>query len=613
MKSDPDKLSVRSCLADGWMLFRKNIFVVIIFAVLMFVAMPLRELLLFEIRWLLVDYRSEIWGWPSNVIPPMYVFPQSLILISIQLLTDLVLGFIILCSMTLVASRSLLRLGRKDHSFKSAYQLMRINAKRLMKVWLFVYVMMISPIYIQKLFGEIGFFVFTRLGTDALRLLGVVQSILVYVLLIIVFVITVIYPYMICHILSGTSGGVIRNSFKTARQTWRLLFKLGVIYFAIYAPVTFLGTFRFFFNDAFHQMTAFFNDLNLGILSIALFPLLWFLQMITIVVLLRVLQVTVMSALFFNVQKEDAFAEVEEESLEMLFSDSDAEAATTISEMFDYRIAPSFDFDKAGEFHCGLARVRKQFAFGMGKWGYVDQDGQLIIPHRYNDAGNFSDGIAVVKRGRRKYYIDQSSAVVIDVAYDEADAFQEGLARVKIGVKEGFIDHEGDLQALPYETICGFSEGLAPVYDGTKWLYIDKTMRPVLEIKYDEAKPFSEGFAAVKAGRLWGYIDRNGNEVIKPQFEQAGLFKEKRAVVCVDGKFGHIDMTGKFITPPEYEEARDFGNGFAVVRDTYFGYVDMDGVERIPPAYLDAQSFSEGMAWVETVNGWGILEIRQEK
>lgn len=65
------------------------------------------------------------------------------------------------------------------------------------------------------------------------------------------------------------------------------------------------------------------------------------------------------------------------------------------------------------------------------KWGFA---GTLVIPFEYDDAGDFSEGLACVKKDDKWGFIDTSGTLVIPCEYDAAGDFSEGLASVK---KEG--------------------------------------------------------------------------------------------------------------------------------------------------------------------------------
>lgn len=100
-----------------------------------------------------------------------------------------------------------------------------------------------------------------------------------------------------------------------------------------------------------------------------------------------------------------------------------------------------------------------------------------------------------------------------------------------------FIDKTGKvvIDASKYESVLGFSEGLAAVRDGQGWGFIDKDGKELMETRFQAVDSFSEGLAAVQVEDLWGFIDREGRMVIEPQYESANPFSEGIAVV-VRGK-----------------------------------------------------------------------------
>lgn len=71
----------------------------------------------------------------------------------------------------------------------------------------------------------------------------------------------------------------------------------------------------------------------------------------------------------------------------------------------EWAIEPQFD--EARDFSDGLAAVNQGGKCHMGgEWGYINRTGQLVIPSRYSAAGQFNDGYACVRTGKRWYQID---------------------------------------------------------------------------------------------------------------------------------------------------------------------------------------------------------------
>jgi hypothetical protein len=64
-----------------------------------------------------------------------------------------------------------------------------------------------------------------------------------------------------------------------------------------------------------------------------------------------------------------------------------------------------------------------------GRFGYFDARAQLVIPARFDRAGTFSEGLAMVEVGRLRGYIDSRGKVVIPPKFHRAWAFSEGRAR----------------------------------------------------------------------------------------------------------------------------------------------------------------------------------------
>lgn len=132
---------------------------------------------------------------------------------------------------------------------------------------------------------------------------------------------------------------------------------------------------------------------------------------------------------------------------------------------------------EVNSFSEGLASVKKD---RVG-WGYIDKTGKIIIPFnfKYEEAGDFSEGMAVVGDKAKRGYIDKTGKEVVPFKYAEANVFSEGLACVKLHTLEdnyGFIDKDGnEVIPLKYESAKNFSGNLAEVELFGRKHYIDKT------------------------------------------------------------------------------------------------------------------------------------------
>jgi hypothetical protein len=113
---------------------------------------------------------------------------------------------------------------------------------------------------------------------------------------------------------------------------------------------------------------------------------------------------------------------------------------------FDHLVIPTQYWDQVGDFHNGLAYVKKDMTwsddlnkFIGGKGGYIDHTGKLVIDYKFEDCGNFCEGMAKVKVNGKWGYIDKVGNLVIPAIYDEAGDFFRELAPVKMGKDYGYI------------------------------------------------------------------------------------------------------------------------------------------------------------------------------
>ena len=183
---------------------------------------------------------------------------------------------------------------------------------------------------------------------------------------------------------------------------------------------------------------------------------------------------------------------------------------------------------------------------GIG--GIMNSKGEVIIyPGKYEfDNPYYSDGMILVTKDDLYGYVNEEGNLAIPLKYEEAKAFDGGLAIVRFKDKAGIIDTTGSIVGeIKYDEVYSFQEDLYPVKLNEKWGFINKQGQEVIPLIYDQVYKFHEGLAGVRKGTKWGFIDPEGNEVIPFVFDLVWDFKDGKAKVKKDNKEYYVDTIGK--------------------------------------------------------------------
>ena len=93
------------------------------------------------------------------------------------------------------------------------------------------------------------------------------------------------------------------------------------------------------------------------------------------------------------------------------------------------------------------------------------------------------DALYPIEQDGRWGYINNKGQVVVGPQFDYAWDFSEGIGRIEVKGKKGFIDKSGAMLARPeFDNAQDFSEGLAAVQKGYNFVYMYQTCRIAIEM-----------------------------------------------------------------------------------------------------------------------------------
>jgi hypothetical protein len=286
--------------------------------------------------------------------------------------------------------------------------------------------------------------------------------------------------------------------------------------------------------------------------------------------------------------------------------------------------------DAEGSFKEDLSRMKQK-----GLVGFVDCNGKWVISPKFENARDFSEGLAGAETENGWGFIDKTGALVIKDKFDNVTDFSNGMAGVLVKGKWGFVDKEGVIVITPeFEKITDFNNGYACVRTKTNWVVIDKNGRSTYELdkkfihvgsfssdrirvrvgdynsgidwgyidtvgkngsrRFDGAEDFSNGVARVRIKDKWGFIGLDYNYAINPQFDDCEDFTEDYTVARFKDNWGIINKNGEWVVQPRFEFLGKFANGLAPAKlKDRWGYINLKGEWVIKPIFLGAKSFAK--------------------
>lgn len=320
---------------------------------------------------------------------------------------------------------------------------------------------------------------------------------------------------------------------------------------------------------------------------------------------------------------------------------------------------PDRKYQEVGELCEGLCRVstlklrQMDLAYHSdydqiaGVWGYVDEDGQEVIPPQYIYATDFEDGIAFVCKGKwtidkkwdNKYNtgrywteeerwgaIDKTGKEVIPCIFDEIkhfndtnEVFMAHYGGWKTG-KWGVVSPTGEWLVDPiFEDIAyDYKDGLFTFYQDDKWdddvllgIYDLNQHRVIFEPQFFDVSFRDDGYLQVEVydeqlGRsVEKFIGLDGKEAFPSIYSSIYGWREPYEVVIRDengSRHGLIDKDGNVLLPCKYDVA---WNGISyekrrliIPQDGKQAVIDFDDNIIIPAKYYEIHGLSNTLLTV---------------
>lgn len=262
-----------------------------------------------------------------------------------------------------------------------------------------------------------------------------------------------------------------------------------------------------------------------------------------------------------------------------------------------------------------------------GKLGILSETGEEILAAEYdeinysNSEGGFGQlhfEMNRVKKGGKCGYVDKQGKIVVPLKYENAEVFSSGLAKVGKPGDWSYIDKKGkQVLHFKYEQMGYYGDGLIAAASKGRWGYIDKKGNKVIDFKYDYAADFNGGVASVMNNWKKGLINKKGKMIypceseIYINFEE---FNKEVANIMQGGKYGLINKKGKVVAECKYDERIHFNGGFYkgfadIIQNGKYGILNEKGKVIYPCKSAERITFYNGLATIKENGKYGIINI----
>lgn len=272
-----------------------------------------------------------------------------------------------------------------------------------------------------------------------------------------------------------------------------------------------------------------------------------------------------------------------------------------------------------------------------GNWGFINIQGDEIIPLKYDAVAFFRDSTAIVIKGGKYGLVDTKGREIISTMYDSifTENIAKGCAWVRLNNKLGVINYRTSKEIIPI-TFDSQSSVISYIREQARNVQLRNIN--LLHCLYDSISSFSYGYAFVRQGCNWGQrcgvIDSTLTEVIPCKYYSIGDYQDIGYTLhhssCLSvgdsaGRWGFVKINGVEIVPlGTYQSVWSFTEGLAPVGNNIewikhndslmtqgkgeWGFIDTNGVLVIPMQFEMAQNFYDGLARVQKNGKEGMID-----
>lgn len=227
-------------------------------------------------------------------------------------------------------------------------------------------------------------------------------------------------------------------------------------------------------------------------------------------------------------------------------------------------------------------------AYYDGKYGFVNESGDEIIPFIYDDADGFVNKYAIVKKAKKWGIIDSKGDSIIPFNYDNIEIIdhEHGYYLLSIGQQHGILNNKGKfIVPVNYDRCTILNNSSIIVEKQSKLGLYNNEGKLLIKVEYDSIGECDKDVYIVKQNNKYGSISIVNNMIIPVLYDELEFirliqFEESQNCLAFiakrDGNAGIINLNNKTILPFIYNSIKMSGFYYIVERSKKFGMLNSD-------------------------------------
>lgn len=270
-------------------------------------------------------------------------------------------------------------------------------------------------------------------------------------------------------------------------------------------------------------------------------------------------------------------------------------------------------FTDAYTFKNGIAPVKHG-----NKWCFINRQGQIISPI-YDEINEISDNFYTVKLNGKYGALNNFGQVIIEPRFEQLGDFKNGFAYYRSDNKSGFVSKDGYVHKAEFDWLSDFgADKIAVVKKVNSYGLVNESGKIILETKYDQVLKTNNGIFIVVLNNLYGFYSGNGCFLSEVRYD---FLKEKPADFYTNGQvFKLIKKGEQALMDANGRTSIDFGVydeiNFAydglirVKKKNKYAYADRKLNLVIPYKYSQAGDFNDSCALVQLKDKFILLNTQ---